>query len=617
MSAKSAHHAKKTYYNGKLYKSKLEAETAMALDRLGLAFSYESFAIIGASYRDGRQYTPDFYIHNLDVMLECTGPVDAEHVEMVRAFCNATSYVGLSDSEPDDGLFFIVGDGGKLYDPFNLDASVVVALTSGGDLSFGIMEDSDDTYPLLLESDSIIDLGCMVACRNSGFCLCMEDLMSAMRLLKSGKPYGKAEWIAYDNLMRSLENVKGIEFSLDDGMLLMGPVSERCVEFYRAEHTAPYSTILSDTLRIMDERITSVILFSVDSDAKMQKVCIYGDYADDEDKQDNLEKAVDVPNSHGPYVYGIDVSERYPNITITIEVITPEISEQMLGHNTHNRKMKRVAYSSDMANDKWSLNGSTIVFADDGTLLDGQNRLAACIKAGKPFVTIVVRGVPVSAQESMDIGVSRSLADALKLRGYHNNDGLASVTKALATVDRYDGEIEHGFYKASSDTFTRGYLLSYVAQNYESMQLAKIVNYARRVSNTTESTAMWGVLVREFMKSGEDDLEEFLRQVSEVSNPSEQVFELLKKLKRNRDSNKKEPQKVIAAWIVKAWNCWMQDIPVTSNTLRFRAGGAHPEEFPKVYVAESGDDDDDEDDGQLTSLLDMVSSDDLLELLEA
>lgn len=286
-----------------------------------------------------------------------------------------------------------------------------------------------------------------------------------------------------------------------------------------------------------------------------------------------------------PYIYGTNVYHLYPDTTVTLEEITPAIAEQMLGLNLHNRNKKRAlhAYAKDMASGEWDVNGSTIVFSDEGVLIDGQNRLFACVAAGKPFHTFVVRGVKETTQETIDTGSNRTLADTLKLRGYPNATTLAAVTSALARVDKH-GSIEHGFYKVASDTFTRKKLLAYVEEHYESQHMADIARYVNQVKTKKEPSGMWGVLIREFLKSGTDNTMDFIRQVSEAKSPSDQVFELLKKLKANRESTQSEQQKIIAAWIIKTWNAWMDGVPLTAQKLRLTLGGAHPETYPQVKV---------------------------------
>ena len=294
-----------------------------------------------------------------------------------------------------------------------------------------------------------------------------------------------------------------------------------------------------------------------------------------------------------PFVYGKNIYHAYPDITVTLERVTPETAKNMLGVNLHNRSKKRAlhAYAKDMAEGEWKVNGATIVFSDEGILLDGQNRLFACIEADEPFDTFVVRGVTEVAQETMDIGAARTLSDMLKLRAYPNATTLAAITSSLARVDA-GGSIECGFYKAATDTFTRHQLLAYVEDNYEDMHMADIARYTNQVKSKKEPSGMWGVLIREFLKSGTDNTMEFLRQISEAKKPSDQVFVLLKKLKENRESTQSEQQKVVAAWIVKTWNAWMDGTPLTPQKLRLTLGGAHPEAYPQVKVyefAESGE----------------------------
>ena len=283
------------------------------------------------------------------------------------------------------------------------------------------------------------------------------------------------------------------------------------------------------------------------------------------------------------YVYGNDVSRMYPSVSMAIEEITPEVAEKMLDVNVHNRNIKRLPYAKDMADGKWDLNGATIVFSDDGVLLDGQHRLWACIASGEPFVTIVVRGIPSAKQESMDIGSSRTLADMLKLKGYPSAEKLAAVAKALAKADKCG--IEGGFCKSTNDLFTRSQLIAYVEDNYESMDLAKIVRISARAVGKKESISVWGVLIREFLKSGDDNTEEFVCQVKGTHTPSQQVHLLNEKLRKNRESTKTEQPKIVAAWIIKTWNAWMRGVDMKPAALRLTLGGAHPEVYPQIYVA--------------------------------
>jgi hypothetical protein len=78
--------------------------------------------------------------------------------------------------------------------------------------------------------------------------------------------------------------------------------------------------------------------------------------------------------------------------------VTPELAEQWLRNNTHNRKLSEthaLAYASDMEAGRWKYNYVPIIIASDGTLIDGQHRLMACTLARVPFVSDVVFGADV------------------------------------------------------------------------------------------------------------------------------------------------------------------------------------------------------------------------------
>jgi hypothetical protein len=111
--------------------------------------------------------------------------------------------------------------------------------------------------------------------------------------------------------------------------------------------------------------------------------------------------------------------------TATFETITPKKANAYLCHNTRNRVYRQRAvdrYAKLMADGKWKYNGDTIRFSADGVLLDGQQRLMACLKAKKPFETLVVRSLPAERFVSIDSHAARTAGDVLSVEKvpYHN-----------------------------------------------------------------------------------------------------------------------------------------------------------------------------------------------------
>ena len=81
-----------------------------------------------------------------------------------------------------------------------------------------------------------------------------------------------------------------------------------------------------------------------------------------------------------------------PNINIALTLITPPKARELLQLNTKNRaiSMENVRqYAVDMLNDDFEYNGHTVCVSDTNVLLDGQQRLTACINSNTPFWTIL------------------------------------------------------------------------------------------------------------------------------------------------------------------------------------------------------------------------------------
>ena len=121
-----------------------------------------------------------------------------------------------------------------------------------------------------------------------------------------------------------------------------------------------------------------------------------------------------------------------PSCRPEVMTITPQIAQEWAALNTRNRPVRysKVAQlARDMKAGKWVLNGETVKIASDGTILDGQHRLTACIQAGAAFETVVIRGLPPEVQDTIDTGIARKMADQLALRGEKDTVLLAAITR--------------------------------------------------------------------------------------------------------------------------------------------------------------------------------------------
>jgi hypothetical protein len=127
---------------------------------------------------------------------------------------------------------------------------------------------------------------------------------------------------------------------------------------------------------------------------------------------------------------------------IDIITLTPERAMELLDRNKSNRPLsdahvQRIA--GQIVGGKWMFNGDTIKVADDGSVVDGQHRLWACIEAKKAVETIIVYGVPREAFSTVDtLRRPRSGGDVLALNGASRYRNIAA--SALSWLIRWQRE---------------------------------------------------------------------------------------------------------------------------------------------------------------------------------
>lgn len=98
--------------------------------------------------------------------------------------------------------------------------------------------------------------------------------------------------------------------------------------------------------------------------------------------------------------------------------LTPEMARDYLKSNTRNRPLRQshiIKLARDMVAKRWVYNGESIKFAKDGSLIDGQHRLHAIIRAGVAVETEVVTDLDTASFYTIDSGLRRKTADYLSL----------------------------------------------------------------------------------------------------------------------------------------------------------------------------------------------------------
>lgn len=264
---------------------------------------------------------------------------------------------------------------------------------------------------------------------------------------------------------------------------------------------------------------------------------------------------------------------------IQIQTITPAEAIVFLGKNTNNRGVRQGTvekYARDMQAGDWHFTGDPIRFNGDGSLLDGQHRLLACVKANTSFKTAVIRGLATADRAVLDTGAKRSLTDVLKWQGEANQALLAST---MTWCVRYElGRMrDHKLYVSHSE------LLGWLEQNpgiRESLPIAR----QTREQVPIPATILGGVHY-ELSKLDEGDARGFMAELKAGTGLAEgSPILALRKFAFGTETRRERPSQVVySAVTIKAVNAWREGRNMT--VARWRAGGARGEEFPSLEDA--------------------------------
>jgi hypothetical protein len=125
--------------------------------------------------------------------------------------------------------------------------------------------------------------------------------------------------------------------------------------------------------------------------------------------------------------------------------ITPEWAARILSSNKQRNRgvsAARVdALVRDILADQWRVTGEPIILDAVGNILNGQHRLTAIVKSGRPVTTMLVTGIDAGVIDAIDTGRPRRTADILRIRGV-NGTGLL-VPRATVLLSLFNGATRH------------------------------------------------------------------------------------------------------------------------------------------------------------------------------
>jgi hypothetical protein len=262
---------------------------------------------------------------------------------------------------------------------------------------------------------------------------------------------------------------------------------------------------------------------------------------------------------------------------VEVVKITPELAREWLGFNTHNRNLRfRVirAYAADMAAGNWQWNGESIKFAKDGTLLDGQHRLAAIAESGTTLDMLVIRGLPNETQETVDGGAKRRFGDVLHLRGERDPLLLAAIIRRVVIweISPQQGNVRGDYVP------TNAQMLQALEQYPELRDLTRPVSAVHCALPGSIIGFCWWVFAR--CEDAASDVDFFFARLSDGQGlvKGDPIYELRRAADNSKTVRGERSERFLTAIIIKAWNAYRDG--ATVGLLTFRLGGARPEKFP-------------------------------------
>ena len=121
-----------------------------------------------------------------------------------------------------------------------------------------------------------------------------------------------------------------------------------------------------------------------------------------------------------------------------IIIITPEQAKRWLEKNNGggkgNRKFSQrqlACLTDSIFRGQWMLNGETIKIGQDGSVIDGQHRLMAVVRANRPIESLVVFDCDPSAYNTIDKGRARTAGETFRNLDVKNWNSVAAATCVL------------------------------------------------------------------------------------------------------------------------------------------------------------------------------------------
>jgi hypothetical protein len=237
-------------------------------------------------------------------------------------------------------------------------------------------------------------------------------------------------------------------------------------------------------------------------------------------------------------------------------LIEPAQAEAWLGLNKRNRNIRKayvVSLADAIRRGEWQLNGDAIRFSKDGDLLDGQHRLHAIVEAGVPIRSLVVSGLDLEAQDTIDRGAKRTLGDVFTIHGITEAKAMAA---AASWLHRFEAGTA-GKGQGGATTVSPAQALAVYERNpdlHDSIRAGRLMADSGLRLRPSAAVALHYL----FAKIDRLDADQFFDALANGTGlaAGDPVLVLRNALIRNASQRLRQRPAVLVAWTIKAWNYW-------------------------------------------------------------
>jgi len=266
---------------------------------------------------------------------------------------------------------------------------------------------------------------------------------------------------------------------------------------------------------------------------------------------------------------------RQPPPESRVITIVPALADLILERlNTNNRRERQAniaRFAGAIETGRFILTGDTIKFSTRGLLIDGQNRLRACVRAGIPFRTHVVFGIDEAAFDRIDANAVRTNPDTLDIAGAPYAWVAAPAVRWIMLYDHY---LPVSGVPQRSRKIDNRELLAYYREHIDAVWLTECCRAAIAVGRALPASAL---AAHAYMFAAKDPAL-VVRFLADLLNQRGGGLKLLQKVTRLRQQNLgRLPEQQINALIIQAWNAYRAGVPVTLSLLNWDEQKTYPE----------------------------------------